>query len=95
MNQDIVQLIEKGHYLIAIKRYRELFSVGFSQAEEAVYDMKKDISYLNRTGKHSSDSSYDYPTLCARVVDHLRDGNKLGGNGAQKGAREGAKWGSV
>ena len=35
MNQDILHLIKEGQYLIAIKRYREVFQVGFSEAEKA------------------------------------------------------------
>ena len=77
MNQDIISYISKGQYLVAIKRYREIYEVGFSEAEQAVFDIKKDISYLNRMGRHQSDASYDYPTLCNRVVQLLRDGNKM------------------
>jgi hypothetical protein len=77
MNQDIISYIHKGQYLIAIKRYREIYEVGFSEAEQAVFDIRKDITYLSRTGRHQSDSSYDYPTLCNRVVELLKDGNKL------------------
>lgn len=77
MNQDIISYINKGQYLVAIKRYREIYAVGFSEAEQAVFDIKKDISYLSRMGRHQSDASYDYPTLCNRVVQLLRDGNKL------------------
>lgn len=77
MNQDIISYIHKGQYLVAIKRYREVYEVGFSEAEQAVFDIKKDISYLNRMGGHQSDASYDYPTICNRVIHLLEDGNKL------------------
>ena len=77
MNQDIISYIHKGQYLVAIKRYREVYEVGFSEAEQAVFDMKKDISYLNRAGRHQSDTAYDYPTICNRVICLLKDDNKL------------------
>lgn len=77
MNQNIINFIHKGQYLIAIKHYREIYNVGFLEAEQAVFDMKKDISYLSRMGKQQSDSAYDYPTLCERVINLLRDGNKI------------------
>ena len=77
MNQDIINYISKGQYLVAIKRYREIYEVGFPEAEQAVFDIKKDISYLSRMGGHQSDASYDYPTLCNRVVQLLRDGSKM------------------
>jgi hypothetical protein len=77
MNQDILHLIKEGQYLIAIKRYREVFQVGFSEAEKAVFDIRKDISYLTQAGRHASDSNYDFPTLCIRIKEFLSDGNKL------------------
>ena len=77
MNQDILNLIESGKYLIAIKRYREQFHVGFSEAERAVFDIRKDITETHRMGSHASDSNYDFYTLCARIKDYLMDGNKL------------------
>ena len=77
MKQDILNLIEAGQYLIAIKRYREQFQVGFSEAEKAVFDIRKDITEAYRYGGHASDSNYDFHTLCARIRDYLMEGNKL------------------
>lgn len=75
--QDIVNLIEEGKFLIAIKRYREAHNVGFREAERAVFKMKKEFTVVDSVGGHASDNAYDYHSICARVQDYLRDGHKL------------------
>ncbi len=75
--QDILNLIEEGKFLVAIKRYREEHGVGFREAEKAVFNIKKDITLLDAVGGHASDDSYDFNSVMNRVADYLRDGHKL------------------
>lgn len=77
VSQDIKKLVERGHYLVAIKRYRETYAVGFSVAEKAVFDLRKDMSIADRKGGHQSDAAFDEQTIQKKVLMHLRAGNKI------------------